>query len=717
MKYITIEWKLILKKLKNRKVIYSWIILLFMFIFGLVFNYSVFFNWLKYKIITQYSLFKVEGDINELSELRKRELTNEYNEKIVKLKKEYKLSLSKELTKISNIKTQYIKTIPVEYKKVLIDNNKTNYKELNFTLSKLFNISFKSDIYKLIIDDTTPVTVNDSILKQIDYWYRENKKDTFFLKSLPAKIDNNIKKTKKEDIKSESIEFNYKILEKKWNILLLDNKSLTNILPFGITFPSLFSYKAHWIGILPWYFDLHYWVDFKTTPYVYVNLYNFKNKQNKVIIADYSRYWNKMVLWNTLNNSSERFEYLHLNRFYVKAWTILKWWEKFWLTWKSWFITWPHLHFEYFKNWFYVPFDRGIDVDNKYLLKKTGFTQDEINRIIKLWKENAINMELVSFLYKELDAKSKKIDNLDLIVKVFNNNEKKNKYRLGDFIMDSNIKWMFWKKTTKTIISNVIKNVDQFHLLKKKEMLQFASQNKEDLQNIIHFDSKLLWKEYSIDINKLKINIEHKINYWQCKKFNSSIYNKYNNTISNKKITLTKSQINNINKITPLIYDYLQKNKIAEKLNDKLIKYNISINNCDLLFLELWKFYWETDFNIDNIWINWIFNSKSIKYKKNKILDNNDIKEQIKDSINSSVNKIELLQSLIKNKNNKVWNDFILKFWLWSFNWIIWQNPNEDYYVSNNLFNKDIWHWKNEDKISEVKDWTYTMAIKLYFNK
>jgi len=696
--------KRILKILINKRTIFYWWLSLLFIIFILFFNYSYYFNNIKYKLITRYSLYVLDKNINKLYTLNQSKLDNDYNKKLLKLNTDYIKEKNKLNKKILNIKNKYKESIISNYNKVLEENNKN---KVNFpiNISSIKNLSFEKDIYNYFYNNQEKININKTILNNIETSLYLNKHDIFLAKKI--KLSNKVISYKKEDKNiKKGKNFVYKIRKKDKNILILDKESMPNILDLWINFPSFFSYKANWIYLLSGYFDLHYWVDYKTTPKTYIKLYNFNNKKNKVILADYSKWWNKLVIWNVNKNWSERFEYLHLSRLNVKKWKILKGNELIGVTWKSWFITWPHLHFDYYKNGFYVPFDWWIDVDNSYILTKLwDLNKNEIKEIIKLWKENAINMEIATFIYLEYNQKFRNIDNLKKIVQVIKENEDKNKYRLWDFLNDKKIKNFFWKKTTQITIKNIMKRWDKFHQLKKDLMLKYLLNNKDKIKSIIKYNKNLLWNKYKIATELEKQDIKWKINYWKCFNFKSPIYDKYWDILLDKKEVLTKNQINNINTIIPYIYDYLEKNDISNNINNI---YNTNINNCDLLYLELWKFYKWNNFDFSKIKEHWLFNIISENYKiDNQNYTKEEIKEQVKKSINLSYEKIKLLKSIIKEQNLTIDDDFLIKFWIWSFNWIINNNPNKDYYLSNNLF---------ETKRNN-NDGALTKALKLYFNK
>jgi len=71
-----------------------------------------------------------------------------------------------------------------------------------------------------------------------------------------------------------------------------------------------------------------------------------------------------------------------------------------------------------------------------------------------------------------------------------------------------------------------------------------------------------------------------------------------------------------------------------------------------------------------------------------------------------------------KFKEMKSDKDYLLKFYLWAYHWIVNKSPNDDAYVSNNLFQswmklKDV----SATRTNAVRDWAFTVALKLYFNK
>lgn len=589
---IYINWEKILKNTKIQ--IISTLIILSITMYSL-YNYTSLFNGIKYQFATYYTIKLLEKDAEKVLEEEKENLLVAHNKKIEDLEKKLEQDKKDLDSKYNKLLINLRNKIDSEYK-MWFTIKKENYNLLNLTA-----LSFNNDFSELMNTNNSE-NINDfSIIEKIDDSYKQNrdlmdlydndniiekKEDTKDIKKDVNNVKDKIVEIKKEEKKVSAVNFSYDIKWTDWNINFLRKSNLEPILPYGITFPSLFSYKLNGVKVLPWYYDIHYGVDYKTKPDVYFDFYYFKDKKWEVLISDYSEYGNKLVIWN--KDSWERFEYLHLDKMYVNVWDKINAEQKIAKTWISWKITWPHLHFVYFKDWFFVPYDWGLDVDNKHVLKQFNdkLSEAELNEFINQWKKDYINMEYVFLLYNQTITKD--INNIKKIKEVIRKNELENKYKITDFINDADIKWLFdfsnWKNA---IVNKLIKDGDKLHQIKKTLIIDYLEQNKNKVDDFITFNKSKLWPVFNVDNKHL---VKWKVDFKECNDYQSWIFNFYQKVIVNNDISYIGSkQIDNINYMTPLILEQIDKNNIVWSLNEKFS--DVEFNKCDILFLELWKRY------------------------------------------------------------------------------------------------------------------------------
>lgn len=704
-KTIVINWNILFS---NKKFIYTTVTISILLLILWLYNYTNLFNPVKIKLYTYYTYNIIEKDAKDALTNVKKDLKEDFDKKMLELEKKYEQELIDTENKQQLIISKYKSHISKEYTISIL-------KDENIKLNEISTLSFNNEFEDILSSDKE-IKVDFSIIEKIRWSIQDNNVITNNIEIENKKIE------EEKEKKVEPVTLEYKVKNKKWNILVLDKDKLEHVLPYGINFPSLFSYSKNGVNILPWYFDIHYGVDYKTRPAVYLSFFFFKNKEWKVLISDYSKHWNKLVIGS--EETGERFEYLHLDSMSVKTGENIKAWQKIAVTWKSWYITGPHLHFVYYKDWFFVPYDWGVDVDNKSVLLEMWFSQSESEEIVNLWKWSTVNMEHVAFIYKSIN--DKKISDIKLIKDVVIDLESKNKYSLYDIVSDNRISEKFGDKTDKIVVKNVIKLGDEFRTIKKKQIMSYLLDNKKDLEKYIAFDRNDLWPAYNTENKKEIAKKENfnNINFGKCDSYFSKTYEDYNNVLNGKFPSyITSDMTNNINHILPLILDEIEKNNISGQLMEQYPEYNF--NDCDFLFLELWKWYNESTFwlNVSNN--NGIFQNMSKNYNeefpydkwKNKLSENN-YRKQISDSLNHSLWKMIYIKKLNRFKDLEYNKDYLLKFWLWAYHWLTNDWPNKDYYVVNNLFETnmpltDI----SATRETAIKDGGYTLALKFYLNK
>lgn len=522
-------------------------------------------------------------------------------------------------------------------------------------------------------------------------------------------VNTNILETKKDNWSKKKNELQIKDFSKKQNLELKIEKIWENIskithLPIlkqWYTFNSFSNYSKNWINFYWSYYNLHLWIDYKTNTLVNIPLYFPTDKHGVVYKADYSdAYWNRLIIVD--EEKWEMFEYIHLDTIAVKKWNTVLGWKKIWVTWNTWkFSTWPHLHFAFYKDWFYVPLDLWFDIDNTFILNNTKrLNNKEIEIIINAWKENPhLFIENIVWLYLSLDKTNKNTNTLNKIIELYKDAFSKNLYTIKEVIEDNkdffektyNIKWY------NQILKKVIKEVDLLH----QNKLELINKEKEKRKKMSLF-KKECWK---VDIDIFEKYI------WKTKGSDNPF----------------KEKKEFINFILPKILYKIDETKILTEIEKEIrdISWDntIKINKCEIALLEIGKLYQETTLHYNSLNKFWIFQNLSRDYwkefpndeKKTWKMSIEQYNKQIVDSLYFSLGKIKKVKFIKKFNDYNKDKEFMLKYWLWSYHWVIWDDPNTNYYTSNNLIHEwlKIWDILNSNKIW-YKDWWYTVAVKLY---
>lgn len=771
----------------------------------LIFNYSYI---VTNKIKTIYYNYKMEQIVSETGE-------KILNAEIKKLEYE-------KLNKIREIEKTFQKNkieLETNYKNIMEDSIMLNKRkieeqinsgwEINLSTIENINKKYKDSFSEAILNNKKELLIYEDFSKKdiipnknledysnLENWYDNehsfNYNDITDIQNIDKKDEEKIKENVSNSQKNQiAKKFDIKIKEelKSW-IQILDKAKYEDVLNYWISFPSYFSYSKNWVKMSRNYYDIHYWVDYITRPLININLPFFKWKEARVYRTLDDNIVGKIMV---LVSKNERFEYLHLNQMYKKVGETVKEWEIFAQTWNTWIWTWPHLHFSYIKDWFYVSHDWWIDFNNKKTFLQLGLTDKEAEELVNQGKNDYINMEAVYWLYSQLE--NKKLSDIKEIKEIMRRYEAKNLFGLTDFLKDDFFKWRI-TDTAFNVAVKARKKVDEFHDYKKKVFAWFLRNNKSIAKNIVNFNILKLWKDFEIkeedksnnwgivnttfadyeqpfinkevsknvegekkeDVKQLypstsntntlkkeaKIkkqatekdltiikNAKSKFNIGVCQWYISKVYGKYDNKIVSQYDVnyMQDYAVLNINKLAPMIYEVAKENKTIEKIKEYSWLNNLEITECDIVMIELGKWYQEHNFHLDNPanWI-WIFSNLYKNYNRQfpedigkKILSDKQYKTQIMDSMNLSLWKI-------KYKTKKTWkfladrekenmSDYMLKYLLWSYHWLIGNDIDKNFYASNNLFYsnlplKDI----SATRSTAYRDGWFTVATKIYLN-
>lgn len=680
-------------------------------------------NEIKYLYISKKIEYSINNTAEKILEKRIDELKYEKLQKLREIEKEYILKQTELETNYNNIVEDSINK-----NKNILREQLDNWYEISTNIVGKIDLLYKSNFYEALINKD----ISNIIFNEYDNLFKINKTEAYVFNDINVdKFFNNINNeviSSNEEEKSildqqknqNPTNFNLEIKDKleSW-IIIYDKTKYENILNYWITFPSFFSYKLNWIRVPSDYYDIHYGVDYKTKPLTYIDIKFFNDKVGTIYKAFNDSYGKRIYI----TTENERFEYLHLNKIYLKEWdkvlsdTIIA------QTGNSWLSTWPHLHFSYIKNGFYIPFDWWMDFDNKTTLLKMWLREDEANEFIKLWENDIINMESVLGLY--MDISDKKFEDIKNIKEIIKKEEEKWNFSLNQILLNDYFKWRIWNKWVNFYAWNAREIVDKFHSIKKEMIMNFLLQNIEVADEILYFPKEKIGGNFTKKITNNNNNNENnkRINLWVCSDYNSIVYSKYwDKIISNDLSFLQEYAIDNINKLVPLIIDEIDKNdilsKIKEKTNDK-----VAINKCDILLIELWKWYQEHTFYLDNPNKWGIFQNMSQNYydkfpseKWNPILSEEQYRTQIRETLLFSIWKLSYLSKSVWNEKEDI-NDYLLKYWLWSYHGLVWKDPNKNYYIANNLLYSDLpLNDQSATRKTAYKDWWFTIATKIYLN-
>ena len=676
--------------------------------------------------IAKYQINKiVDSQWNEMLNIENEILENEKEKKISDLNMEYS-------NKKDNIKNNY-ELIISEYKNKLIAEKIKAIKLWNDD-QKIWFIE-KSDIEinllkKLNTVFTNSINISENKIKDIESkksltlsaWY-----DKTEISNIQEKID-------WYDTKTYSFEL---IIKKRVNDLEIYDKSKLWIpIDLWINLPSLFSYKNNGISMPDNYYDMHKGVDFKTMPYKNIVIKFPINKQWVVVYNWEDWYWKRLIIDNKKDN--ERYEYAHLEDIGVKVWDTIVWWQKIATTWNSWpYSQWYHLHYSFYKNWLLSTFDWWMDMDHKELIRKKY--PDKNNELFLDYIDKVpANIPQALWIFLQLPEEKKNKENLDKIMSLFTEYEKKWVFSLKDILWDKYFKDTI-KKSTNDLFNEVIKHVEDIDSIRKWSMIAYIKENSKE--DITLYDQSKITKQVSQNnenksvSNKNKFNMSYlanaliqekvsKLDLWECMWIKSNVFENYvpYQSISDWHI-INKQNIDNINKLFPLILSVVKEKDYAEKINTQIgLTWNKKINNCEIALIEIWKWYQEHTLYLDNPNKHGIFQHMSHDYynefpddKWKNILSDKQYRKQINDSLDHSFWKLSYIKWTSFRWRN-VDNDFVLKYLLWSYHWLIWDDPDKDYYVSNNLIYNGL---KIVDRAATPwkiweKDGAFTIAVKLY---
>jgi len=220
---IYINWKMLWIKTYIR---YPLMIIISFLILYFSYNYTDFFDKVKYRIATYYTITLLESDAMNALEKRKFEIKNDFDKKIIDINKEYNNQIELTDSRFNEIMKDYKTKIEEDYKVSYLINNE------EYDISELSRLSFHKDVYTLL-ETEDEINIDFSIIEKIKKGSIYNKQA---LKSLEITEDSVIpiikKDSKENSLKVESVSFNYKVKELINEIKILDRSQLNNVLPY-----------------------------------------------------------------------------------------------------------------------------------------------------------------------------------------------------------------------------------------------------------------------------------------------------------------------------------------------------------------------------------------------------------------------------------------------------------------------------------------------------
>lgn len=215
-------------------------------------------------------------------------------------------------------------------------------------------------------------------------------------------------------------------------------------------------------------------------------------------------YWNIIIFEN--NEKTDYIILAHLNEFFFKNWDSFKFWELLWISWNTWQSTWPHLHFELYKNWI-IQSSHVTDFYVKSFIYKIPIFEPEIKYIDYNWGD--IYMK---YTWKDKNEKELKKYN-DFFIQIKNYSSQLNipekfliKYSIQTWLSLSELKEdiensnyeKFWTWLYPWKIEKHIKSLDEFI-------------------NCIYYKD---YQDYKMNCSEYKIANNELINYIEQEKFN-----------------------------------------------------------------------------------------------------------------------------------------------------------------------------------------------------
>lgn len=700
-------------------------------------------EYVEIKIVEYKISDIVDTQGEEMLNLEKEALSNEETLALQKIKDDY-------ANKRSTISVEYAK-ISDEYKKELISKKTESikYGDDDYKIGYIEKADIQTTLLKKMASVFTRSSkVVDEKIKEI-----EVKKNLSITSGYDVSEEPKVKNTDKA-VSYEPIKYSFEIKEKERrdSLVIYDTSKLWFPIKLGVNFPSLFSYKSNGLSVSSTYYDLHKWTDLKTMPYKNIVVAFPENKKGKVVYANEDGYGKRLII--DVKDSNERYEYAHLEDIWVKVWDEIVGNQKIATTGNSWpFSKWYHLHLSVFKDGMLSSYDWWMDMDHAELVKKM-YPHKDAEFIIPYLSKVPANIPQAMGIYMQLPDELKTKESFDKIMLIIDEYEKNKQFNYQEMLNHDFIKTNI-KKTNAEILQWMIKFVDEMDDLRKKEMIKFIKEHSNE--NFTMFDQeKIASKKVSIkpqsDVvayasDKVDFSIiddkiwlkkfnfafinsafvqerRENLSLGECSSSKNATFEKYipSQSVSDGHI-LDNNSIKNINKLFPIILESAKKHNMASRVNDRFwFKGDELVNDCDIAFMEVGKWYQEHSLYLDNPSSAWIFQNLSVNYYKEfpdekgwSVLSDTQYSKQSIDSMEHSFWKLSYIKWKTFRKRD-VNKDFVLKYWVWSYHWLVWEDPEKDYYVSNNLIYNGL---KIVDVAAKpgavwVKDGAFTLALKLY---
>jgi len=689
-------------------------------------------EYVRIKLI-EYNLNKIIDEQGfEILNIEKEALLNEENNLIKNLQDEYSQKRSTTENNYNQIINAYKeelikkKTDAIRYGE---DDEYIWYIETaNIQTELLKKIKWVLSLHQDVVDNKIQEIEIKKTLS-INAWYDK-------LEKLNSKTDLEGKNDWKYNTKK--YEFSLSQVKKVDNIIVYDRNKLWIPIDLWITLPSLFSYKNNGIAVSDMYYDLHKGTDLKTMPYKNIVISFPWNKTWKVIYANEDWFGKRLIIENKEEN--ERYEYSHLQDIGVKVDDEIIWNQKIATTWNTWpYSKWYHLHYSVYKDGMLSSYDWWADMDHVDLVKKI-YPHKDIDFIIPYLQKTPANIPQAMWIYLQFVEEKKNKESFDKIMVIISENEKNRQFWFQEIMRDPFIKNNI-KKDEHDAFKRMINFVDKMDEIRKSELIKYIRNNSTN--NITLFNQeKIAQKKTSLKDSIINSNawlkkfnlaflnstfVQEKkelLKIGECSKKKNLIFESYipSQSISDWHL-LNNENIRNINKLFPIIYNSAKEINIASRINEKFkLKWDFTIDNCDIAFMEVWKWYQEHTLYLDNPSSAWIFQNLSINYYKlfpkekwKPVLSDKQYIQQSKDAMEHSFWKLSYIKGNTFRKR-EVNKDFLLKYWVWSYHGLIGDDPEKDYYVSNNLIYNGL---KIIDTAAApgrlgVKDGAFTFALKLY---
>lgn len=216
----------------------------------------------------------------------------------------------------------------------------------------------------------------------------------------------------------------------------------------------------------------------------------------------------------------------------------------------------------------------------------------------------------------------------------------------------------------------------------------------------------------------------------ECKDQKSNIFSLYTPLQSKSDgDIIDATKIANFNHLFPLVLSAAKEIDIANRINSSMgLTGDQEITNCEIALIEMGKVYQEHNMGLDNPDRAGLFQVLTNNYYKEfpedkgkKVLSDAQYKKQAKDSMEHSFGKLSYFST---NKETKAkyfrgflaTKDFVMKYWTWSYHGLVWDNPDTNYYTSNNLMYKSllIRDISAAPWARGYRDGAFTTAVKYY---